>query len=48
MTNNLNSYLKEYCMGRGLDNMVQKLETSYQEMTSKAETLEGQLAEKDS
>ena len=28
--------------------MVQKLETSYQEMTSKAETLEGQLAEKDS
>ena len=28
MTNNLNSYLKEYCMGEGLDTLVQKLETS--------------------
>ena len=47
MTNNLNSYLKEYCMGEGLDSLVQKLETSNQEMSSKVETLESKLKEKD-
>ena len=26
MTTNLNSYLKEYCMGEGLDSLVHKLE----------------------
>lgn len=31
MTNNLNSYLKEYCMGQGLDQLVQKLEATTQE-----------------
>ena len=47
LTNNLNSYLKEYCMGEGLDTLVSKLETSNQEMSTKVETLEKDLREKE-
>ena len=48
MTNNLNSYLKEYCMGQGLNEMVQKREVANHEMSAKIETLEASLVEKDS
>jgi len=40
LTNNLNSYLKEYCMSEGFDRLKQQLETLNQEMTSKVESLE--------
>lgn len=47
MTTNLNSYLKEYCMGEGLDSLVHKLEIQNQEMSAKVESLEAKLQEKD-
>ena len=37
LTNNLNAYLKEYCMEEGFDQLKEKLETENQEMTQKVE-----------
>ena len=44
LTNNLNAYLKEYCMSDGFDRLKQELETTNQEMTTKVETLESELS----
>ena len=44
LTNNLNAYLKEYCMSDGFDRLKQELETANQEMTTKVETLEAELS----
>ena len=44
LTNNLNAYLKEYCMSDGFDRLKQELETTNQEMTTKVETLETELS----
>lgn len=44
LTNNLNAYLKEYCMSDGFDRLKQELETTNQEMATKVETLETELS----
>ena len=47
MTNDLNAYLKEYCMSQGFDRLKQELEQSKMELTQKVESLETELSEKD-
>ena len=47
MTNDLNAYLKEYCMSEGFDRLKQELEQSKMELTQKVESLETELSEKD-
>ena len=44
LTNNLNAYLKEYCMSDGFDRLKQELEATNQEMATKVETLETELS----
>ena len=39
LTNNLNAYLKEYCMSEGFDRLKEELEGANQELTSKFEML---------
>ena len=39
LTNNLNAYLKEYCMSEGFDRLKEELESANQELTSKFEML---------
>lgn len=45
LTNNLNAYLKEYCMDEGFDNLKKQLESSNQDLTTKVEGLETTLSE---
>ena len=47
MTNNLNAYLKEYCMSEGFDLLKQELETSKEELSSRVIALETILNEKE-
>ena len=47
LTNNLNFYLKEYCMSEGFDRLKEQLETANQDMSTKIVALETQLEEKD-
>ena len=43
LTNDLNAYLKEYCLDEGFDRLKQELETANQELTAKVESLEASL-----
>ena len=47
LTNDLNAYLKEYCMSEGFEKLKQELEASKDELAGKVVALETELAEKD-
>lgn len=47
LTNDLNAYLKEYCLDEGFDRLKQELETANQDLTAKVEGLEASLGAKE-
>ena len=47
LTNNLNAYLKEYCMSEGFEKLKQELEASKDELQGKVVALETELTERD-